>query len=98
MSTTITKQSETADVLRYIQEHPLIIAESSRLEVIGAWTWVWFAARPSADCRDVLKSAGFHWNKARQCWQHTGGKRSRHTDAAVGYVREKYGSATIKEE
>lgn len=93
---TITKASETADVLAYVKSNPLILAECTRFEVIGAWVWVWFSGKPSDDCRESLKSAGFHWNKTRACWQHTGGRPSRHTDAAVGYVREKYGSAVVK--
>jgi hypothetical protein len=100
MSTTlaqpITRASATADVLAYVKADPLILAECSRFEVIGAWVWVWFAGKPTDDCRASLKAAGFHWNQTRHVWQHTGGRRSRKTGADAWYLRGKYGAQLVK--
>lgn len=89
---------DTATVLSYLSEQPAILPSAQRVEVIGAWVWVWFSARPAVEVRDALRAAGFHWNQTRGCWQHTGGKRTRHTTADAGYLRSKYGFVTIADE
>ena len=39
-------------------------------EVVGRWVWIQFAAKQPAAVTRVLAELGFHWNKARQTWQH----------------------------
>jgi hypothetical protein len=41
--------------------------------VVGAWVWVKFEDKPAPEIREELKSAGFHWNRERGVWQHSGG-------------------------
>lgn len=46
-------------------------------EVVGAWVWITFDAKPDTATRAALKAAGFHWNRKRGCWQHACGVRRR---------------------
>ena len=39
-------------------------------EVVGKWVWIQFAEKQPAAVTRVLVELGFHWNKARQSWQH----------------------------
>jgi hypothetical protein len=39
-------------------------------EVVGKWVWIQFAGKQPAEVTRVLAELGFHWNKARQLWQH----------------------------
>ncbi len=39
-------------------------------EVVGKWVWIQFAEKQPAAVTRVLAELGFHWNKARQSWQH----------------------------
>ncbi len=59
-------------------------------EVVGRWVWVQFNEVPQAGLRQQLAQLGFHWNRARQAWQHPCGSfRDR---AFRGDPRNKYGS------
>ena len=58
-------------------------------EVVGAWVWVSFDAKPSAHVRDTLKALGFRWNRRRECWQHPCGRFS---TSSPGNPRFKYGT------
>jgi hypothetical protein len=39
-------------------------------EVVGQWVWIQFTDKQSHDVTCILAELGFHWNKARQSWQH----------------------------
>jgi hypothetical protein len=52
--------------------------------------WIQFAEQPAVEIRQQLAQLGFHWNNARQTWQHPCG-RYRH-EAATFDPREVYGS------
>ena len=39
-------------------------------EVVGKWVWIRFEDRQPPTVTSVLSKLGFHWNKARQAWQH----------------------------
>jgi hypothetical protein len=39
-------------------------------EVVGRWVWIQFERQPEVDTRQQLAQLGFHWNHARQAWQH----------------------------
>jgi hypothetical protein len=39
-------------------------------EVVGQWIWIQFTDKQPHDVTRVLAELGFHWNKARQSWQH----------------------------
>jgi hypothetical protein len=59
-------------------------------EVVGKWVWVQFSEIPAAEIRKQLAELGFHWNNARQSWQHPCGT---YRDLRVPYdPRKKYGS------
>ena len=59
-------------------------------EVVGKWVWVQFQEIPAAEIRQQLSQLGFHWNKARQAWQHPCGL---YRDIAATFdPRRKYGS------
>jgi len=45
-------------------------------EVVGHWVWVAFKEQPDAGMRQQLAQLGFHWNRARQAWQHPCGQFS----------------------
>jgi hypothetical protein len=45
-------------------------------EVVGKWIWVQFKDTPAAEVRQQLSQLGFHWNSARQAWQHPCGQTS----------------------
>ena len=59
-------------------------------EIVGNWIWITFAEQPVAQIRQELSQMGFHWNNARQCWQHPCGHV---TAGSPNDPREKYGSA-----
>jgi len=39
-------------------------------QVVGRWVWLEFNVPPMQQIRAKLKEFGFHWNRARKCWQH----------------------------
>jgi len=50
-------------------------------EVVGSWVWLEFNVAPEKELRGRLRDLGFHWNRARRCWQHPCGapsERSQH--------------------
>ena len=59
-------------------------------EVVGRWVWVQFKEVPAAEIRQQLAQFGFHWNRARQAWQHPCGLL--HDEAATYDPRRRYGS------
>lgn len=59
-------------------------------EVVGKWVWVQFQEIPAAEIRQALAQLGFHWNRARQAWQHPCGQHCE--EAATVDPRQKYGS------
>ena len=38
--------------------------------IVGAWVWVQFPEKPSAETRKALTFLGFSWNQNRGAWQH----------------------------
>lgn len=59
-------------------------------EVVGKWIWVQFAEVPAVEIRRQLSELGFHWNNARQSWQHPCGI---YRDRRIALdPRRKYGS------
>ena len=39
-------------------------------EVVGKWVWIQFTEKQPSEVTLVLAELGFHWNNARQAWQH----------------------------
>ena len=59
-------------------------------EVVGKWVWIQFADKQPSEVTRVLAEFGFHWNRARQAWQHPCGLYR--NVAATFDPRQKYGS------
>ena len=59
-------------------------------EVVGKWVWIQFEQKQPSEVTRVLAELGFHWNRARQAWQHPCGV-PRDVAATVD-PRQKYGS------
>ena len=38
--------------------------------IVGRWVWLVFDDVPAVEIRRRLSQLGFHWNRARQAWQH----------------------------
>lgn len=72
----------------------LLVSKSPELyrlaEVVGKWVWVQFHEIPSSEIRQQLSQLGFHWNQARQAWQHPCGLFR--DESASFDPRKKYGS------
>jgi hypothetical protein len=59
-------------------------------EVVGKWVWIQFDGKQPVTVTAVLSELGFHWNNARQSWQHPCGL---FRDQSVRFdPRKKYGS------
>ena len=39
-------------------------------EVVGKWVWIAFPDKQPSEVTRGLAELGFHWNNARQAWQH----------------------------
>ena len=59
-------------------------------EVVGKWVWIQFTAKQPSEITRVLAELGFHWNYARQTWQHPCGTIP--VPAATYDPRKRYGS------
>lgn len=59
-------------------------------EVVGKWVWIQFQEQPAVQIRQQLAQLGFHWNSARQAWQHPCGLYRR--EASSYDPRKVYGS------
>ena len=59
-------------------------------EVIGKWVWIQFTDKQPSDTTRTLAELGFHWNNARQTWQHPCGTAA--FDRATYDPRHRYGS------
>jgi hypothetical protein len=38
------------------------------VEIVGAWVWAYFSAKPDTETRETLKAEHFRWNPRRGCW------------------------------
>ena len=79
---------DTSKLLTLLQsDAPRFFAQA---EVVGHWVWIQFAGKQPAAVTRVLAELGFHWNKARQAWQHPCGL---YRDERATYdPRQRYGS------
>ena len=62
----------TEKVLAMLQQQDRRLWELA--EVVGKWVWVSFSEQPAPTVRQTLAQLGFHWNRARQSWQHPCGQ------------------------
>ena len=83
-------------------EHGELVAKAqvaqalgAKVKLVGAWVWAEFERKPSAEVRQALKEAKYHWNKTRGCWQFAG-VPCRHTKAMTAYVWAKYGATDLE--
>ena len=59
-------------------------------EVVGKWVWIQFSEKQPRAITSRLPGLGFHWNNARQTWQHPCGLQRR--EGATFDPRKIYGS------
>jgi len=59
-------------------------------EVVGQWVWIQFAEKQPKEITSRLAELGFHWNDARQTWQHPCGTIA--DERATYDPRKRYGS------
>jgi hypothetical protein len=59
-------------------------------EVVGKWVWIQFTDKQPSTVTRVLAELGFHWNNARQTWQHPCG--AYRNERATYDPRKRYGS------
>ncbi len=84
--------SDQTDVeVKALAECPEALAYAN---VVGAWVWITFPAKPSAETRAFLKARGHSWNPKREAWQHPCGVRRK---AAPYDPRLKYGQVPASE-
>ena len=61
-----------------------------KAEVVGKWVWIQFAEKQPPTITSRLAELGFHWNYARQTWQHPCGTMA--DERATYDPRRRYGS------
>jgi hypothetical protein len=59
-------------------------------EVVGKWVWIQFNGKQPSNVTRILAELGFHWNNARQTWQHPCG--TYREQLATYDPRKRYGS------
>jgi hypothetical protein len=59
---------ETARLLALLESETPKFFELA--EVVGKWVWIEFAEKQPTAVTRVLAELGFHWNNARNAWQH----------------------------
>lgn len=73
--------------------------DGATVELIGAWIWISFQAKPSPVVIDTLKATGCKWSAQRSKWYFAGvpssGKRGRRSTPEEE-LRKKYGSQRVK--
>ena len=77
----------TDSLLNLLREEAPRLWESA--EVVGQWVWIEFKEKQPREVTSALSEFGFHWNNARQVWQHPCGTVA---ERAPLNPREKYDS------
>jgi hypothetical protein len=62
------RQLKTEKLLALLQSQTPNFFELA--EVVGKWVWIQFSDKQPPTVTRVLAELGFHWNNARQLWQH----------------------------
>lgn len=72
-----------------------IINLNVNIEICGSWIWVSGNTYP---VKESLKAAGFKFSKNKKAWYwHSGEYTRRGKKVSLDYIRNKYGSETVKE-
>lgn len=72
-----------------------IINLNVNIEICGSWIWVSGNTYP---VKESLKAAGFKFSKNKKAWYwHSGEYIRRGKKVSLEYIRNKYGSETVKE-
>ena len=92
MQTVAQNNSEIKSVVQVLE---FCKARNLPARMVGAWCWIKFESKPSADIRQALKNAGFRWSRRRGQWAHNCGHSSR---PAHGYRPwDKYSTISLDE-
>ena len=82
------RKLETGKLLSLLQSETPNFFELA--EVVGKWVWIHFSDKQPPTVTRVLAELGFHWNNARQTWQHPCGTIVE--EPATYDPRKRYGS------
>ena len=82
------RQLETEKLLSLLRSETPNFFELA--EVVGKWVWIQFTEKQPAEVTAVLAEFGFHWNNARQVWQHPCGTIQ--VEPVKNDPRKRYGS------
>lgn len=88
-------KEEHSEVEKKVKEalDMIIHLEGLEIEIIGVWIWVEGNTKPH---KEVLKMAGFKWNKTLVKWFFAGKKSNGKGNMTIDKMREKYGSEAVK--
>ena len=94
------RNQTTLHVLQALDAAPDILAAGAQIEVVGAWVWVSFPAKPEQSVRAEMSALGFRFNRRRMVWQHACGKRSRRSrrDPRATYGARRYRTGAAGDE
>ena len=70
----------------------IISLDGLEIEIIGVWIWV---SGDTKTHKEVLKTAGFRWNKTLVKWVFMGKKSNGRGTMSMDEMREKYGSEKV---
>lgn len=76
----------------------IIHLDGIEIEICGSWIWVTGNTYP---VKEQLKESCFNWSKAKKSWYWAGTddfQRTRKHGTSMEYIRNKYGSETVKTE
>jgi hypothetical protein len=79
-------------VITVIRQQKPELQENCNL--VGYWIWFESAEKPNQETIDFLKSLGFKWNKARNCWQNCCGLLRRRS---TSNPKDKYSVKSLKD-
>ena len=88
-------KEEHTEVERKVKEalDKIIHLDGLEIEIIGVWIWVSGDTKPY---KEILKEAGFRWNKSLVKWVFIGKKSNGRGTMSLDQMREKHGSEKVK--
>lgn len=95
--TTARKWSEAEDAALREALNKIIHLDGLNIEIVGCWIWI---DGNTYEGRDVLKTAGYKWSRARQKWHFAPYANKYHKGKKKPFeqLREMYGSQKVETE
>lgn len=87
-------KEEHSDVEKKVKDalDKIIHLEGLEIEIIGVWIWV---SGDTKTHKELLKEAGFKWNKTLVKWVFAGKKSNGKGTMSLDEMRDKYGSEKV---